>query len=345
MNSFDQMIERYKKELIDAKRRSIIEEINNVVAENSENQMKEYEVEKEENPIIENDGFSEDIPSVQDDDRISFEIGEQNEPADEIFSNDENSTNEEIGMGDDTLPDIPFDTDDSIDMSQENDGLNDIVDEISDFTANGDDIDSEIIGYSDMNGINGRNNSTDRSDGRNMIGYDFGNDRNNNGYQFENEIRYNGRQTDNRMDEAVEDLIREGLPRIDYPESTGTLKIQVFAADQVYPISSARVRVTKSGDSRVLFDGYTDSSGIVDNIVLPAPSNIYSLEPSLTRPYALYDLIVERPGFVRHRFLKIPVFSGIESIQNVQLFPSTNGRSDETITTEERPEELFREGE
>ena len=57
----------------------------------------------------------------------------------------------------------------------------------------------------------------------------------------------------------------------DEADSFGTLKVQVFAAQQVYPISSARVIVRRNGEDKILFEGYTDSSGIVDNIRLPTP--------------------------------------------------------------------------
>ena len=56
------------------------------------------------------------------------------------------------------------------------------------------------------------------------------------------------------------------------PES-GTLKIRAFAASQAVPIKGLRVVVSKviDDDNVIFFDGLTNESGIIENIVLPAP--------------------------------------------------------------------------
>lgn len=311
MDSFDSMIERYKKELIDAKRRSIYDEINDVIKENTENQMKEYEVEQGENPTIESSDHSENY-TFKRSDRIADENFERpsliSEDNDELFNDSfedgDNSDGEEFFNSD-------FESNIGDDLEESNNSVN------NDYNN----------GYVSQNIYNMNYQEEVPNDS------DFNND----------DIR-TGRGDGINMDDAAKDLVKDPLPRGNYPDSTGTLRVQVFAADRVYPIPSARVRVTGSGNNRVYFDGLTDSSGIVDNISLPAPSSVYSQEPSLTRPYALYDLLVDRSGYVSHRYLKIPVFSGIKSIQNVQLVPSNN-RGNETIVTETEPEELFRGGE
>ncbi len=124
-------------------------------------------------------------------------------------------------------------------------------------------------------------------------------------------------------------------------DSFGTLKVQVFAAQQVYPISSARVLVRRSGEDPIIFEGYTDSSGIVDNIKLPTPGKSLSGSPSRLKPYSQYDVFVTQPNFVSRNYLGVPVFSGVESIQTVRLVPRQPGTDSTTVTTESEPNELL----
>ena len=76
--------------------------------------------------------------------------------------------------------------------------------------------------------------------------------------------------------------------------STGVLKVQVFTADQAIPIANAEVFITKKiGDNDVLFfSGQTDSSGIVDNIILPAPKAEINLDTFEVPKYTTYNLVV-----------------------------------------------------
>ncbi len=112
----------------------------------------------------------------------------------------------------------------------------------------------------------------------------------------------------------------------------GTLKIQVYAADQAYPISVANVEVTKSKDDNVLFQGYTDLSGVVDDIRLPAPSRELSETPTETKPYSQYDLNVSHPKFISRKYTNIPIFEGMKSVQTVQLVPNDAGSNEQTVT-------------
>lgn len=140
-----------------------------------------------------------------------------------------------------------------------------------------------------------------------------------------------------------EEMNREAQPIQPDPEdnSFGTLKVQVFAAQQVYPISSARVIVRPGGEDRIIFEGYTDSSGIVDNIKLPTPGKSLSGSPGRIKPYAQYDVFVTQPNFVSRNYLGVPVFSGVESIQTVRLVPKQFGTDTTIVTTESEPNELL----
>lgn len=140
-----------------------------------------------------------------------------------------------------------------------------------------------------------------------------------------------------------EEMSREAQPAEPDPEdnSFGTLKVQVFAAQQVYPIGSARVIVRPGGEDKIIFEGYTDSSGIVDNIRLPSPGKSLSAEPNSVKPYSQYDVFVTQPNFVSRNYLGVPVFPGVESIQTVRLVPRQFGTDTTTVTTESEPNELL----
>ena len=95
---------------------------------------------------------------------------------------------------------------------------------------------------------------------------------------------------------------------------TGTLKIQIFAADQVYPVQSAHVVVKKSRTGEVIYDGYSDSSGIVDGISLATPSSEISQSPSngTELAYSEVDILIEHQRFITVKYIKVTVFSGVE---------------------------------
>lgn len=127
-------------------------------------------------------------------------------------------------------------------------------------------------------------------------------------------------------------------------DAFGTLTVQVFAADRAYPISSASVIVTGSEDKKKYFDGYSDASGLVEKIVLPASNRVYSQSPQRRKPYAQYDLAIDHPRFEKRRYLGVPVFAGIESIQNVQLVPNDIDDAESETITESEPNSLLMDG-
>lgn len=108
--------------------------------------------------------------------------------------------------------------------------------------------------------------------------------------------------------------------------SSGTLRVQVFAAGQSFPIADATVKVTVpflTGISE-LFSGKTDNDGIADDIVLPAPNKNLSLnEDNTTEPFALYNITVSHPDYAESAFTNVPIFDSIKSIQPVELVPLT----------------------
>ena len=112
------------------------------------------------------------------------------------------------------------------------------------------------------------------------------------------------------------------------PEN-GTLQINTSAAGNAFAVDSARVIIFLPLDSGnvTLYDGLTDISGLTDKVILPAPARSLSMSPDNGNvlPYAVYTVYVEHPSFVRSIFNNVPVFSGVESIQPVQMLAKVEG--------------------
>ena len=113
---------------------------------------------------------------------------------------------------------------------------------------------------------------------------------------------------------------------------TGTLRIETFASDRAFAVPSARLMVflpLESGNI-TLYDGITDISGSSERIVLPAPPRSLSSSPDNGNvlPFSAYTVYIEHPSFVRSLFNNVPVFSGIESVQPVQMLAKVAGLSE-----------------
>lgn len=135
-----------------------------------------------------------------------------------------------------------------------------------------------------------------------------------------------------RNPESTEEQRRRCREINDYlrnnPDS-GTIRVEVYASDRAYGIGSARVMMflTLPSGNIAVFDGLTDISGSTPSIILPAPSRELSQSPNNGEapPFSTYMVYVEHPSYVRALFNNVPVFSGVESIQPVQMLAKTAG--------------------
>ena len=111
---------------------------------------------------------------------------------------------------------------------------------------------------------------------------------------------------------------------------TGWLKVQVYSARNAVPVQNAHINVSKDlGSHRhTFFEGFTDISGIVSDIALPAPEKSPSVASGRGIPYATYDLDIAHPRFAPISFKDIPVFEGIESLQPVSMQTTDSRQSD-----------------
>lgn len=106
---------------------------------------------------------------------------------------------------------------------------------------------------------------------------------------------------------------------------TGNLIVYVYTGSSAVPVKDAAVSVLGRGaeDSRVLlaFRG-TGIGGQTDYMTFETPPEAASLtEGAQGQVYTSLDVMVDRPGYYGALIEGVPVFSGQDSIQTVQLIP------------------------
>ena len=106
--------------------------------------------------------------------------------------------------------------------------------------------------------------------------------------------------------------------------SQGFLRIRAYAASQALPISGLRVIVSKIIDNNkvVFFDGVTNSSGLIEKIVLPVPrlnSNNQEIPVATT-----YDIeAIYTPDNIDRKYL-VNMYENIYAVQNINVVPNFN---------------------
>ena len=102
----------------------------------------------------------------------------------------------------------------------------------------------------------------------------------------------------------------------------GILRVETYSSNGLYPVGNSRVIVYKEidGEKYYIYDSHTDSSGILDNLQLPAPDKSLSETEQGScglAPYATYDIFVSHPGFISTYLENVPIFDSTVSIQSV----------------------------
>lgn len=96
----------------------------------------------------------------------------------------------------------------------------------------------------------------------------------------------------------------------------GALKVIVFAGNEAFPVEAARVEVyDKSGT--LLYSLLTNSGGIAEGMILPAPNKKENDAPGGKDGFTDYVVRVSHPDYESVEFDDVQVFEGIESIQQV----------------------------
>ena len=106
--------------------------------------------------------------------------------------------------------------------------------------------------------------------------------------------------------------------------SEGKIRIRAYTAGGALPIEGATVRIRGAEEDNrfVSYSLLTDRDGLTESVSLPAPDIDYSLNPdAYEKPYTIYDIEIVAPGYYSKRINGLSVFSGIESVQLVNMIP------------------------
>ena len=119
----------------------------------------------------------------------------------------------------------------------------------------------------------------------------------------------------------------------------GILRIETYGSNGLYPVGNSRVIVYKEidGEKYYIYDSHTDSSGILDNLQLPAPDKSLSETEQGScglAPYATYDIFVSHPGFISTYLENVPIFDSTVSIQSVEMLPTVSGEQNPNVINE-----------
>ena len=106
--------------------------------------------------------------------------------------------------------------------------------------------------------------------------------------------------------------------------ANGYLKIRAYSASEAIPVRGLKITVSTEyeGNTIIFFDGVTDTSGVIEKIILPAPKlNSDNMNvPSRTT----YDInATYEPNLVDLKY-QVNIYEDVFVIQNINIVPDSN---------------------
>ena len=110
-------------------------------------------------------------------------------------------------------------------------------------------------------------------------------------------------------------------------DSIGYLIVRVSTARGAIPLENATVSVKGSSadNSGIIYSLETNSSGLTPRLPLPTPQKSLSQSPNDGVPFSLWNVDVYCKGFISAKFLNLPVYPDVTSVQNAELVPLSEG--------------------
>ena len=120
------------------------------------------------------------------------------------------------------------------------------------------------------------------------------------------------------------------MDRSDTYTEIGYLTVRVSTALGTIPLSDASVTVrgVDKENSDTSYSLRTDPDGQTERLSLPTPPRAASESPGNAQPFALYSVLAVKDGYLPLELARVPVFSGIHSIQPAILVPEPEGGSE-----------------
>lgn len=110
-------------------------------------------------------------------------------------------------------------------------------------------------------------------------------------------------------------------------ESIGFLVVEAKTAGGALPVEGARVSVygyspeEEGKDGALIYAVTTDKGGKTPPLALDAKSKELSMTPGNTNPFSVYNISVESDGYYSNKYINVPIFQGVTSIQPATLIP------------------------
>ena len=107
----------------------------------------------------------------------------------------------------------------------------------------------------------------------------------------------------------------------EYP-GEGTLRVRAYTANEALPVEGIKVEITTYYQSNIIvfYQGETNSSGLIDRIVLPAPVNTNDLEVPNRLLYQVH-VVYEKDNLDKE--YSVGMYDGVCSVQNISIEPAT----------------------
>lgn len=129
-----------------------------------------------------------------------------------------------------------------------------------------------------------------------------------------------------------------------FDDGVGGLVVNATTLRGLYPVPNALVTVFSGSvsDKKIVESGVTDQSGKSELFKLKTEPKADSLEANGSVPYTSYNLSVQSDGYVEQIAMNVPVFSGVISVQNVDLLPisAAGGHTSPQIINEQNNYDL-----
>ena len=111
----------------------------------------------------------------------------------------------------------------------------------------------------------------------------------------------------------------------------GMLKIQAYTANQAYPLEGVEIEVSKDIDGKkiIFFTGTTDSSGIIDDIMLPTVKSKDDINSKDDILYTEYHITANYSRSHVKKEYDVAMFDNIKIIQPIRIPITTLIEGDE----------------
>ncbi len=143
---------------------------------------------------------------------------------------------------------------------------------------------------------------------------------------YANELLRMYRENSRAVNETPAEVLPTVVPLTSvFEDGTGGIQVNVTTLGRLYPVKDALVTVFTGDPSNMttIETDVTDESGKsgVFNLRTPPRADSQQAESGGINPYANYNISVKSDGYVEQIAMNVPVFSGVISVQGIDLLP------------------------